>query len=156
MLTNSLNMRWEWKVLATHRAHPDSWTWQEQACWGVRPQPFPLWSFHPQTSSHLSSGKPSKGDALRPWRSWCKLDPLYTCLWGTWWTCHMWGLYRQYWKHLMTCLPRRFAPGESYVSNLVESWVSWRRQLGWGNVDGKGWTTGIWGWQWRSLEALDH
>ena len=59
-------------------------------------------------------------------------------------TCPMGGPYKQCWKHLISCLPRRFPPGESDSDNLVKSWVSQRKQLGWGNVDGKAWARGIW------------
>ena len=60
----------------------DSWTWQQWACWGMRPQPSPLWSICPQSSSHHCLFQPPLGDTVRPWRPWCKPGPMSACLWG--------------------------------------------------------------------------
>ena len=47
--------------------------------------------------------------------------------------CLMWVPYEQSWKHLMSCWPRRFTPGEQDPGSLIGSWASRKRLLGWAN-----------------------
>ena len=61
---------------------------------------------------------------------WCKPFPLSACQWGTSFPRLMWGRYKQCWKHLMSCWPRRFIPGECDQGTLIKSWVYQGRQLG--------------------------
>ena len=124
--------------------HPDLWSWQQWACGEMRPWPSPLWSTcHGglSTTIHGCLLWQKQGDPEGYGASLALCSPASG---GVSLTCLMWGPYKQCWKHLISCLPRRFPPGESDSGNLVKSWVSQRNQLGWGNVDGKGWARGIW------------
>ena len=57
--------------------------------------------------------------------------------------CLMWVPYEQGWKHLMSCWPRRFTPGEQDPGSLIGSWASRKRLLGWANSATHGQTRGL-------------
>ena len=100
----------------------DSWTWQQWACGGTRPQPSPLLSTCPPSSSHHCLFQPPLGDTVRPRRPWCKPGPMSACLWEVvWCSCFTEGTYKQCWMGLMACLPRRITPSKSDPSILVRS-----------------------------------
>lgn len=74
---------------------------------------------------------------------WCKPFPLSACQWGTSFPRLMWGPYKQCWKHLMSCWPRKFTPGDQDPSRLIGSWASRKRLLGWANLVTHGQTQGL-------------
>lgn len=96
------------------------------------------------------------GRYIKTLGSWYKPVLLSACLWGASLPCLMWGPYKQCWKHLMSCWPRRFTPGEPDPGSLIGSWTPGKRPLGWANWVTHRWTRGLSGWQWRGLEALAH
>ena len=71
----------------------------------------------------------------RQWRPWCLPGPLPTCLCGAWCKSPTKEPYKQCWMVLMSCLPRRFTPGELDTGSLARSWMSWKRHLVPGRVD---------------------
>ena len=83
------------------------------------------------------------GRHIKTLGSRCKPVPLSASLWRASLPCLMWVPYEQGWKHLMSCWPRKFTPGDQDPSRLIGSWASRKRLLGWANLVTHGQTQGL-------------
>ena len=115
------------------RPHPDLLTWWEGTCWGPVTWTFLLWRVCPWSSSHHSSWKPSTEDMLRPESHNANLALCLSVSRGPDWSASCGAPTSSAGSTWCSACPEGSIQVSLILGNLVKSWVSQGRHLGWNN-----------------------